>query len=168
MLKRSLIALSMLALPLTVSANWLAGGGYAKISDDIDGDKASVGIVYGSIAYEHKLTDSRWSIMPELILGTGISDGDIEGDKVKADRFIALSARGQYNYKNGVYLFAQPMYANLKVTADFGGREVTNDEWELGLGAGVGKKLNEKTIVEASYNNFDGTDVLTLGIKYSF
>ena len=43
MFKKSLIALSLLALPLTASANWSAGGGYANLSDE----DLSLGVIYG-------------------------------------------------------------------------------------------------------------------------
>ncbi|MFT6194465.1 MAG: hypothetical protein ACJASU_001365 [Cognaticolwellia sp.] len=44
---------------------------------------------------------------------------------------------------------------------------VSDDEWEFGFGAGVGKKLIEKISVEASFEHYD-TDVITVGFKYAF
>jgi opacity protein-like surface antigen len=63
-----------------------------------------------------------------------------------------------------------PSYANLDLRASFRGTSVSDDEWEFGFGAGVGKKLNEKVSVEASFESYDttDTDVITVGFKYAF
>lgn len=168
MFKKSLIAFSLLALPLTASANWSAGAGYANLSDE----DLSLGVIYGTVAYEFAEKGSKFSFMPELRLGTGISDDKLTGvggaAKVEVKRFTALSVRGQYNYSNGFYAYVMPSYANLdmKVSTSFG--SASDDAWELGYGAGFGKKFNAKTSVEASYENYDGTDMLTVGFKYAF
>lgn len=165
MFKKSLIALSLLVLPLTASANWSAGAGYANLSDD----SLALGVVYGAVAYEFVTEGSKFSLIPELRLGTGISDDKMDGVKVEIDRFTALSVRGQYNYDNGFYVYVMPSYANLDLKASFRGTSVSDDEWEFGFGAGVGKKLNEKTSVEASFERYDtDTDVITVGFKYAF
>ena len=164
MFKKSLIALSLLALPLTAAANWSAGAGYANISDD----DLSLGVIYGAVAYEFAKEGSKLSLVPELRLGTGISDDNISGAKLEVESFTALSVRGQYNYDNGFYAYVMPSYANLDVKASFRGASFSDDEWNFGFGAGVGKKLNDKTSVEASFENYDGTDVITVGFKYAF
>ncbi|ARD44390.1 outer membrane beta-barrel protein [Colwellia sp. PAMC 21821] len=164
MFKKSLIALSLLALPLTAAANWSAGAGYANISDD----DLSLGVIYGAVAYEFAKEGSKFSLVPELRLGTGISDDNISGAKLEVESFTALSVRGQYNYDNGFYAYVMPSYANLDVKASFRGASFSDDEWNFGFGAGVGKKLNDKTSVEASFENYDGTDVITVGFKYAF
>jgi len=164
MFKKSLIVLSLLALPLTASANWSAGAGYANLSDD----DLSLGVIYGAVAYEFAKEGSQFSLVPELRLGTGISDDKMDGVKLEVERFTALSVRGQYNYDNGFYAYVMPSYANLDLKASFLGTSYSDDEWEFGFGAGVGKKLNEKTSVEASFESYDGTDVITVGFKYAF
>jgi opacity protein-like surface antigen len=166
--KKTCIALSLLALPLTASADWLVGGGYGNISDDEDGIDLSLGVIYGSIAYEFSNENSPFIIMPELRLGTGISDDSFAGVDIEVNSFTALSVRGQYNYDNGVYLFAMPSYANLDVEASFGGHSESDDSWEFGFGGGVGAQINEKLDIEASYESYDGTDVLSVGLKYAF
>jgi len=180
--KKSLLALSLLTLSLTASANWSAGAGYANLSDNNDGDDISLGVIYGSVAYEFAQEGSKLSFMPELRLGTGVSDDNVslhleEGEfaiperinfKVEVERFTAFSVRAQYNYDNGVYLYVMPSYANLDVKVSSLAGSDSNDSWEFGLGGGVGKKFNDKVSVEASYESYDGTDVLTLGFKYAF
>ena len=168
MLKKSLIALSLLTLPLTASANWTAGAGYANLSDE----DLSLDIIYGAVAYEFSKQGSKLSFVPELRLGTGISDDKLigigGGVKVEVKSFTALSVRAQYNYDNGVYLYAMPSYANIDVKASSFYGTASDDAWELGFGVGVGKNFNEKVSVEASYESYDGTDMVTVGFKYAF
>jgi hypothetical protein len=166
--KKSLLVLSLLALPLTASANWLVGAGYANLSTEDDGRELSLGTVYGSLAYEFIKADSQFSFVPELRIGTGISDDTVDSIKVEVNSFTALSIRGQYNYSNGVYLYVMPSYAYLDSKASFRGNSVSDDEWEFGFGGGVGKKINAKTSVEASFESYDETDVFSVGIKYAF
>ncbi len=168
MLKKSLIALSLMVLPLTASANWSAGAGYANLSDSDDGESISLGVIYGAVAYEFAQEGSKFSFMPELRLGTGVSDDKFYGAKIEVERFTALSVRGQYNYDNGVYLYVMPSYANLDMKASFRGESYSNDSWEFGFGGGIGKNITDKASIEASYESYDGTDVLTVGFKYAF
>jgi len=167
-LKKSLIALSFLTLPLTASANWLTGGGYANFSAENDGTDVSIGTIFGSVGYELMPETSEFSFIPELRLGTGISDDTVESIKVEIERFTAFSVRGQYNYDNGVYLYVMPSYANLKVKASYNGHSDSDDDWEFGFGGGFGKKLNDNMRIEASFESYDDTDVFTVGFKYAF
>ena len=182
MFKKSLIALTLLTLPLTAAANWSAGAGYANISDNEDGNDISLGVIYGAIAYEFAKENSPFSFVPELRIGTGVSDDEgrlmLDGGefaipesinyKVEVERFTALSVRAQYNYDNGVYLYVMPSYANLDVKVSSMLESASDDSWEFGFGGGVGKKISDKASVEASYESYDGTDVLTIGFKYAF
>ncbi|SEL87660.1 Outer membrane protein beta-barrel domain-containing protein [Colwellia chukchiensis] len=166
--KKSLMALAFLTLPLSASANWSAGGGYANLSED----DIKFGVIYGAVGYEFAETGSEFSFMPELRLGTGIDDDKVPGVggaiTVEVTRFIALSVRGQYNHNSGFYAYVMPSYANLEVKASSFYGSASDDSWELGLGAGLGKKLNANTRVEASYENYDGTDMWTVAFKYAF
>ncbi len=168
MLKKSLVALSFLTLPLTASADWLAGGGYANFSAENDGTDVSLGTIFGSVGYEFMAEGSEFSFMPELRLGTGVSDDTIGSVKIEIERFTAFSIRGQYNYDNGVYLYVMPSYANLDVKASYNGHSDSDDDWEFGFGGGVGKKMNENMSIEASFESYDETDVFTVGFKYAF
>lgn len=168
MFKKSLMALTLMALPFTAFANWSAGAGYANLSDSDDGDSISLGVIYGSVAYEVAKEGSRFSFMPELRLGTGVSDDKLYGVKIDVKRFTALSVRAQYNYDNGVYLYAMPSYANLDIKTSYNGVSQSDDDWEFGFGGGVGKKINDNINIEASYESYDGTDLLTVGFKYAF
>ncbi len=169
MLKKSLMALSLMVLPLTASANWSAGAGYANLSDSDDGESISLGVIYGAVAYEFAQEGSKFSFVPEFRLGTGVSDDTFDSVvKIEVERFTALSVRGQYNYDNGVYLYVMPSYANLDMKASFHGESYSDDSWEFGFGGGVGKNITDKASIEASYESYDGVDVLTVGFKYAF
>ena len=61
-----------------------------------------------------------------------------------------------------------PSYANLDIKASNNGISRSDDNWEFGFGGGVGKQINDKTSIEASYESYDGTDLLTIGFKYAF
>jgi hypothetical protein len=168
MFKKSLLALGLLTLPLTASANWSAGAGYANLSDE----DLSFGVVYGAMAYEFAQEGSQFSFMPEFRIGTGITDEEAlgvgGGVKVEVNRFTSLSLRAQYNHENGFYAYVMPSYANLDVEVSSFYGTASDDSSELGFGVGMGKKLNDNFGIEISYERYDEVDVLTLGFKYAF
>lgn len=73
---------------------------------------------------------------------------------------------------NGLYVFATPTYANLKVTttASYLGLSSfeTNSSWEFGFGGGLGYKLTLAVSAEILYEKIDGTHALSLGAKFQF
>ncbi len=170
MFKKTLIAISLLSLSATAAAsNWVVGGGYSALSDKIDGDSISLGMVYGSIGYQLELENKDIVITPELRLGVGAGDDTVYGVQVEVDTFTAFSARFQYNYKNGLYLFATPSFAKVGFKATYyGSSNTVNSDWELGYGAGAGYKINDKFSLEAAYDNYDCTGVLSFGAKLAF
>jgi opacity protein-like surface antigen len=128
--------------------------------------------MYGSLAYKYENFDNGFFLMPELRLGTGVGDDsmNVSGNKVKIeiDSFMALSVRGQYDYRNGAYVYVMPSYANLDITASFNNQSASEDDWEFGIGAGVGYRINKKVSVEASYESYNDADFLSVGFKYAF
>ncbi len=168
MFKKIAIALVTLALPLTASANWSLGGGYVNISSDIDGPDVSLGGLYGSAAYKFTTSNSKVSIIPELRLATGISDDTVYGVDIEMERFIALSAKAQYQVNNNIHIFIMPTYANLEIKASANGSSASDDEWEFGFGTGLGYDFNQQSSVIFSYERFDDTDVLSAGFSFKF
>ncbi len=153
------------------STNWVGGISYMNLSED----DISLGGIVGSLGYKIKSGDNFY-IIPEVRIGTGISDDSfselgVDVD-VELDHFLALSLRGQFEFDNGVYLFAAPTYANAKFTASASqgsqSASVTDDSWELGIGGGAGYSFNKTTSAEVMYEYFDGTDAISLGLKFNF
>ncbi|MGL5358635.1 MAG: outer membrane protein [Shewanella sp.] len=166
---------SVVAAEMAPSNGWVAGVSYMNLSDESDGMEISVDGVAGSLGYQFKSGEDFY-LVPEVRLGTGIgSDSfslsgiDVE---VELDSFIALSLRGQFEFDNGLYLYAAPTYANAKFTASasFMGQSAssTEDSWEFGVGGGVGYRFSQVTSAELSYEQFDGVDVLSVGLKFNF
>jgi opacity protein-like surface antigen len=186
MFKHTALALTLLSLSLTASANWQTGAGFANFSDSADGDDLSLNIIYGSVSYKVENSGKDYFFMPEFRIGTGVGDDTLTENwsyqdgytgnsrvissdiKFEIERFIALSLRGQYDFSNGAYVYVVPSYANLKAKVSYSGESDSDDSWEFGVGAGVGYQLNKKISVEASYENYDETDLLSVGFKYAF
>lgn len=174
MFKKIATALTLCSLTLTAAAssNWQVGGGFGKFSDSSDGSDLSLNMIYGAVSYKIQKDNSNFFFVPELRLGTGISDDSIKvlGNKVTTEikRFVALSVRGQLDYKNGAYIYVMPSYANLDMKARSDDESFSDDEWEFGIGGGVGYRLNKNTSVEAAYETYDGTKLLSVAFKYTY
>ena len=156
------------------STNWVGGISYINLSDEDEGLDISLGGVVGSFGYKIKSGDNFY-LTPEVRIGVGIKDDTIFysgiGFDVELDRFLALSVRGQFELDNGVYIFVAPTYANAKFTVSashgYSGASST-DSWELGVGGGVGYNFSNTTSAEGTFEQFDGTDVFSLGLKFNF
>ncbi|MDJ0909279.1 MAG: outer membrane beta-barrel protein [Woeseiaceae bacterium] len=162
-MKRTFIAILMLFFSLPASAQWVAGGGYAQFSDS----DINLGGIYGSIGYvvhEHE----GLTIMPEFRLGIGVDPDTVAGIDVELDRFLAISVRGEYALVEDFYVYLAPSYAHVDLTASSFGFTVSEDDWEFGFGGGFGYRISEALAGELSWESFDGTDVIGLGLRYSF
>jgi hypothetical protein len=42
------------------------------------------------------------------------------------------------------------------------------DDWEFGFGGGVGFIPSDSVMLEAIFEDFDGTNVISAGLRYSF
>ncbi|MBS3796452.1 outer membrane beta-barrel protein [Pseudoalteromonas sp. BDTF-M6] len=171
MLKKTLLAVVLAGTSFASQANWQAGAGYMNLSDDDAGIDISLDGIYGSIGYKFD-SGNDFYFMPELRIGTGIGDDKVNvfgtNVKIEMDSFIALSVRGQYDFNNGFYLYAAPSYANLEVTASAGGVSESGDDWEFGFGGGAGYQFSKTMAAELSYEQFDGTDAVSVALKFDF
>lgn len=145
---------------------------YSNFSDDPGGVDFDLGTLNLNAGYEYQLSN-QFSLEPLLTLGVGVNDDEagtanLTVAEVEIDRWMALSVRGKYQLNDKIYLYAQPSYGNLKVEAKTLGQSVTEDDWEFGLGAGVGFDVSERVSLEMTYDNYDGTDVISAGINYRF
>lgn len=161
-----LFFLAILALFSTGAvAQWQAGGGYATLGeDDLD---ISFGLVYGFVAYEFAASNDLTHVA-QIKLGTGVSDDTVIGVTVEVDTFTQLAYRAEYSLNDDFYMFFTPSYANLEVTASSGSVSASEDGWEFGIGAGAGYSFSDSLEGEVGYETFDGTDVINLGLRFSF
>lgn len=174
MLLSSTSSLAM-ADDLNNPGKWIAGLGYLNLSGEIeDGEDISLGGVVASLGYKVGSEDGFY-ILPEVRLGVG-GGGDSfsylgTNVNVELDRFLAFSLRAQFDLESGMYLFATPTYANAKLSATvsngFRSASVSNDQWDFGIGAGLGFQLSELILAEMMYENIDEIDIVSIGFKFN-
>lgn len=171
MIKKTLLAICIAGASFSSYANWVGGASYINVSDEADDIDVSLGGIAGSIGYKIE-SENNFYFTPQLLIATGISDDTVTiystNVDVEMDSFIALSVRAEYVLENGIYLFAAPSYANLEITASAFGESETADEWEFGFGGGIGYQFNKTASGELSYDQYDGTDVINIGVKFNF
>ncbi len=168
MFKKILLATLVAGASFSSSANWVGGLSYTNYSDESD---ISVSTVNASIGYEYASSE-QFSLIPELRLGFGLGDDSVrifgENVDIEIDTFFAFSVRGQYKFENNMYVFAAPSYGKLELSANSSVGSASDSSTEFGIGAGVGYMFNEKTSAEISFEEFDGTDLISFGIRYAF
>jgi|SRR5690625_41246 len=176
-MKRIALAILLATAPLTslATGSWVVGINYMNLSEDVDAFDVSLGGLAGSVGHKVNIVDNFY-LIPEVRFGTGISDDTVRylgvSVDLELDRFIALSVRGQYEFDNNLYLFAAPAYANAKFTASASqgnqSASFTDDSWEFGIGIGAGLYLTDTVAIEAMFEGFDGTDVISAGLRFNF
>ena len=173
-IKTSLLALATASVLMAGSAHaeWNWSAGYTNISDDDDGVDISLNALTVGVGYEFETTYDAFTIMPELKVGFGVTDDDVSflgtNVNVDIDRYTELSLRANYQVNDSFFVYAQPAYANLKIEASANGFSESDDEWEFGYGVGAGFKASENLAFELSYQDFDGTDVISGSVRYFF
>jgi len=154
------------------SADWNTGLAYSQFKDDGDGVDISLDAVTLSVGYEIRIEDSNFSFMPELRVGFGVGDDTINESgmdvTVELETYYGLSTRGTYHASPKFYVFLQPSYVNIEVKASAMGISAKEDEWEFGFGGGVGFIPTNNVMLEAIFEDFDGTNVISAGVRYSF
>jgi hypothetical protein len=154
------------------SAGWNAGLAYSQFKDDEDGVDISLDGVTLSVGYEIRMEDSNFSFMPELRVGFGMGDDTINESNidvtVELETYYGLSTRGTYHASPKFYVFLQPSYVNVEVKASAMGMSAKEDDWEFGFGGGVGFIPSDSVMLEAIFEDFDGTNVISAGLRYSF
>ena len=164
MFKKAALALLITGTSFSSFANWVGGVSYINLSED----DISMGGVTGSVAYKIE-SNGNFNFIPEIRLGTGVVDDTYFGVDVGIMRFTSFSVRGQYEIESGQsYLFITPSYANVDFDVSYGSRSVSEDTTEFGIGGGFGYHFSESTAAELTYERFDGTNVISLGIKFGY
>lgn len=168
---KGLAIVGLLTASSLVNANgWNLGGGYAQYMEDADEADISLGIIYASAGYTYE--SGSMSYMPELRIGTGVSDDSVTlynvNVDVEIDSLVVASIRGQYNVTEDFGIFLQPSYGRLEATASAGGYSASEDEWDFGFGGGASFQITEAASFEAMYESFDGADVISAGVRVTF
>ena len=164
MFKRNALIALLSTLPFTASAQWIGGFGYTDLSED----DLSFGAATATLGYEIQHSDTI-TFTPSATYGIGIKGEEFFGVDVDLEKYIALALRGQLQMENGSYVFIQPSYAKVEVEASGRGfSSSASSDWEFGGGVGLGYKVNEKSAIEVSYEKFDGTKALSLGLRFKF
>lgn len=166
---KSVAVLALLTASSVSMAGWSVSGGYTNFSDNDDSD-FSLGAIYASAGYEYN--SGSLTFMPEIRLGTGVSDDTFvfSGERVDVEinSYLAASVRAQYNVTRDFAVFLQPSYARLDTKISVFGRSVSDDSWEFGFGGGARFNLTKNASLEALYESFDGTDVISVGFRHTF
>ncbi len=164
MFKKTLLALLVAGTSFSSFANWTGGLNYIDISDSGD---LNLGVLAASVGYKYDYQDNI-KIVPEFRLGTGVRNDTTFGVDVEVDRFMSLSVRGEYDFNNGLYVFAAPAYTNIQVEVSTLGVSASDDEWELDVNLGLGYAFNDKAAFEVSFEDFDGADMISAGFVFGF
>lgn len=171
MLKKSLIAALLLAATASANAELVGGVSYSRISDDDAGVDIDLGALGGTLGYVVN-PGSSFLFIPEFRIGFGVSDDSVAllGIPVTADlkTYYGVSFRGQFEASDNLYVYFVPSYINYDIEASGGGVTVSEDSWEFGIGAGVGFNFTESVGAELSYETVDGTDVISVGLRFGF
>lgn len=161
MYKKLAAVIALSSVPMFASAQWVSGVNYSQF----DWESVSLGVIGASIGYKMP-TESAFSVTPQFRLGMGISDDSIGGVDVEIDTFMALSAKGQYDFSPVFYGFIEPSYGKAEMSAS-GFGDVESD-WEFGIGGGVGYSFTDFVAAEVQYETYDETDVLSLNLRFSY
>lgn len=183
MKKKIIGALALLTCTTIANANWVGSVNYSSFSDKFgpsqDLDLGALGATFG---YRFELTD-KITLVPEARIGFGLG-GDtvtIESEQNIRDDFeindyYGVAVRGEYVVYDHVYVFGVLSYQNIEIKLDavrvdgepviFDG--LTLSQTDLGIGLGAGWHINERNALELSYEDIDGTGLITAGYRVSF
>jgi hypothetical protein len=173
--------------------DWVAGVGYLNLTEDLNGERVSLGALIGSLGYKIAISDSFY-LIPELRVGMGA-----RGDSLSAyyaddyyrmestfdidiDSLIAFSLRGQIELNRGMYLYVAPTYSrgsfsykNTWVDQYFDEDEpyvqVSNDNDspdDIAVRAGIGFNFSNTASAEIDFEKFEGSDLIALSFRYNF
>lgn len=173
MFRKISAAILVSAMPLMASADWVAGGDYATL----DADDISLSALVGSIGYRFPLQSESHSIIAGVRYGLGVGDdsfpaGQGESIDVELDSFMALEATYEYDFGNNFYIQGTLSWADIETEASYNGQagsfSASVSESEVGYGIGAGYKFSDALGAELSYETYDETDYLALGLRFNF
>lgn len=166
---KKIAAVSLLAaLPAVASAEWVAGLGFNMWDLDLGGASASPNSISGSIGYKFGPQGEGLKFIPEFRYGLGMGDDTVQGVDIEVDNFVALTAKGQYDFTGGGYVFALLGWSDLEANFDGPGGSESGSEDETGFGLGAGFQFNESVATELSFESYDDAEAISLAVKFHF
>ncbi|MEO1543509.1 MAG: outer membrane beta-barrel protein [Pseudomonadota bacterium] len=166
-MSRFLCIVGLLIVSSSAPAQWIGGVSLFSFSDSDDGVDIQLTGVLVAAGYVFEV-ENGFYVIPEVRLGSGVTGDTVFGVDVDLDSFFSLGVRGQLDIGEAFYVFGTPSYARAEATASSGTQSESDDGWETGFGAGAGYKVSETFWTELSYETYDGTDFISLGIRSRF
>lgn len=163
MFKKIAAVIALSSAPMLASAQWVSGASYSQF----EYEELSIGVIGASVGYKMP-TESAFSVTPQLRLGMGLSEDSYGGFDVEIDSFVALSAKGQYDFTPVFYGFIEPSYGQAKMSVSPSVGVEIDDDWEFGIGGGLGYTFTDFIAAEVQYETYDETDVLSLNLRFSY
>ena len=139
--------------------------GYSRISVSDSGLDLDFGTVYanGGYRWDHA---SNYSSTAEILLATGIQEGDFFGSGVSLSSAVGAGYKGTWQMSsNDVQLFWRANYTQMSLTAS--GIGIDDSAHDEGLGIGVGLIWNHVTLGYTTYQG-DLKDFDSINIGYKF
>lgn len=160
------VLITAFGLISSASAQVTGSAGYSQFSQG----SVDLGAVQGTVGYRFPLTGlaGRSYIIPEARLGVGVDDDTVGGVTVEMDEYYGVTARFQYESREGFYAFAYPSYTRFSLSGSLAGVVVSDDSWEFGAGAGVGFAFTDLLGAEVAYERIDEANVFNASIRIGF
>lgn len=161
-MRKAIAAIALTVASAGAHAEFVGGAGYAHLSDSGIGLES----LYATGGYKIDMAEG-FSIIPEARVGIGVGDSDYNGATVSLDSLYGINVRAQWDGQQA-YAFVAPSYTHAKLSASYLGNSLSSGDWEFGGGVGAGYKFSDTTAAEVIYEDFNGTSVFSLGIRYNF
>ncbi len=151
---------------------FVAGFGYAGIDADTQSaglpDDVTLGVLYASFGYEIKpAQNDNVRIVPELRVGTGVSDDTILGADISVETFVSVSLRAEL-HQESTYVFVNPTFTSIDFEASGPGGTASATGEEFGVGVGVGYNFTETASAELYAEFYDGVTFYGVGGRFRF
>ncbi|WP_199608934.1 outer membrane beta-barrel protein [Flocculibacter collagenilyticus] len=181
MFKRTLLTTLLAVTSFSSSANWVTGVSYISFSQDIEevtvsADDINMSLLAATLGYKFSVAENFY-LIPELRLGTGISDDSLrvlgENVDLEIDSVKSAALKAQYEFSNNIYIFGSYTHASLELsatsTSGFSSYSFTEEGSDSGFGVGAGYNFSEDFALEVSLESYDDdVEFATLSLKYTF
>lgn len=169
MLKRTLLS-AALGLSLLsgmshagVDDNVEISASYGFLTESVSGADIESDMAFLSVGYRYDIIDTDLTLVPEISLGTGIGEIEINDTDTGLDieRMTVVGLRAQYAATDSLSVFLRPSYAEIRVDGE-------SSDWEFGYGIGLDNTYRNGLTLGVSYDRFDEADMLSASVRYRF